>query len=881
MKPVKLTMNAFGPYATLQTIDFDSLGTSGLYLITGETGSGKTTIFDAISFALFGRASGSNRHFSMLRSDFVDSKEKAFVELEFISGRSHYKIKRTIKRNDKDKEKDAVLLLPDGTLLSRDREVSAKIDEIVGLDKRQFSQIVMIAQNEFLCFLQSNTEDRKSILRRIFGTGLFEKFQAKLNNLEREKRESVELIKNDFLRHNVDIHNREDQFLKWEEQTENDNAELHKTNKLLEQNDITKNEIAIKKDNAENLNRMFGDLDSCRRSLVKQESIAGDINLCRKQLELGDIALHKVKPFADEAARAKINLDKAIAGLAEANDLEKNAHSGLENADNTIKELPSLEDAQIALEELTKKYEAAFEETGRLDKLQKDLSVIEDKQAGLVKIQSEFEKLQCDYSGKDSQFRLLEEVFFKNQAGLLAGSLEDGKPCPVCGSANHPNPAVLTGGSATEEELSNAKKEKDMAYGKLEAATKNCNDCIIEIKTLSEIFCAALAMPDSGLELSRTYLHNIIDKNKNESESLKIGRQDAGKKYQFIRESWDSAKIKKSQAELLLEKAKTLIEERKRSEDEASKHANESLEKLKGALIEYGFAGESEYRQSLKNDADLKMLNQKIIDYDKNIEYLLREISRLEKETSGKDRPNLEEIIGQEAKAKEESSELGIKRDALISRLDKTGAMLAELRQSSKKYDKAEKSYAAVKQLADIANGKIADTPNGKLDFETYAQIAYFERVLHAANLRLKAMSQNRYALLRKPEVGDGRSKTGLEIEAFDAYTGRARSANSLSGGESFMASLSLALGLSDVVQHSSGGIHLDAMFIDEGFGSLDSDTLDIAIKTLLEMTGENRLIGIISHVSELTERIEKQIKIEKTISGSKIAMQAGNAGRT
>ena len=240
---------------------------------------------------------------------------------------------------------------------------------------------------------------------------------------------------------------------------------------------------------------------------------------------------------------------------------------------------------------------------------------------------------------------------------------------------------------------------------------------------------------------------------------------------------------------------------------------------------------------------------------------------RLTNETKDKVKPDLDKITEKLNKQNANMSELKINRDAAKERCDEKERVLKELKKSAKEFERFEKTYSAVKQLS--------DTANGKLDFETYAQTAYFERVLRAANQRLKVMSQNRYTLLRKTDVGDRRMKSGLEIEVLDAYTGKSRSSNSLSGGESFMASLSLALGLSDVVQQSAGGIRLDTMFIDEGFGSLDAEVLDLSIRTLSDMTGDGRIIGIISHITELRERIDKQIRVEKTSAGSKITMMS------
>ncbi|MDR0272549.1 MAG: SMC family ATPase, partial [Clostridiales bacterium] len=265
------------------------------------------------------------------------------------------------------------------------------------------------------------------------------------------------------------------------------------------------------------------------------------------------------------------------------------------------------------------------------------------------------------------------------------------------------------------------------------------------------------------------------------------------------------------------------------------------------------------------SENELAKIKKQISDYEKNGEQLTRDISRLEKETADKEQPDITRLQAETETATAESKTLSEKRDEITGRLSKIESALKELRRTDLEFDKSEKTYAAVKQLA--------ETANGKLDFETYAQMAYFERVLRAANIRLKVMSRNRYTLLRKTTSDDGRKRSGLEMEVLDAYTGKARSANSLSGGESFMASLSLALGLSDVVQQNAGGIRLDAMFIDEGFGTLDPDVLELAVRTLSEMAGANRIIGIISHVTELRERIDKQVQVEKTSAGSKICL--------
>jgi len=329
--------------------------------------------------------------------------------------------------------------------------------------------------------------------------------------------------------------------------------------------------------------------------------------------------------------------------------------------------------------------------------------------------------------------------------------------------------------------------------------------------------------------------------------------------------NWDSATKRKANAESAALSARTIVIERTANEQRLLRFRDEAQSVYNKALLKNGFSDEAEYKAALITEDELTELNSQAADYEKNGAQLARDIARLENQTSGKVKPDLEKLRNETEKVHSESKTLSVKRDDINGRLSKIETALKDLRRAASDFEKADTQYAAVKQLA--------DTANGKLDFETYAQMAYFKRVIGAANFRLKLMSQNRYTLLRKSDSDDGRKRTGLELEVLDAYTGKARSSNSLSGGESFMTSLSLALGLSDIVQQSAGGICLNAMFIDEGFGSLDTDVLELAVRTLSEMAGTDRIIGIISHVTELRERIDTQIQVEKTTRGSKIRL--------
>jgi exonuclease SbcC len=372
-------------------------------------------------------------------------------------------------------------------------------------------------------------------------------------------------------------------------------------------------------------------------------------------------------------------------------------------------------------------------------------------------------------------------------------------------------------------------------------------------------------LPEANRETLEKDLSALLTRAKETARKLAAQREAEEKALAALLQTKDAAIKRKNAAESALASVKALVTERSANHVKAQALHGEAAAMFTDALATHGFASEGAFKAALITEAELTSGGKQILDYEKAGEQLARDIARLESETAGKDKPDLPALTGGLAAVNAKAQTLTERRDEIKTRLNKISEALKELRLKEIEFEAAEKTYAAVKQLSDAANGK--------LDFETYAQLIYFERVLRAANLRLKIMSQGRYALLRKTEGTDGRKRTGLDIEVLDAYTGKARPSGSLSGGESFMASLALALGLSDIVQQTAGGIHLDAMFIDEGFGSLDTDVLELAVRTLAEMAGTGRSIGIISHVAELREQVVKQIRVEKTPRGSRVGV--------
>lgn len=1006
MKPQKLTISAFGSFAGKETLDFTRLGPSGLYLVYGRTGSGKTTIFDAISFALFGEASGRTRDRQMFRSDFADQNAKTFVDFEFTSAGHRYHIQRVVKKTGQ----DAVLELPDGPRVTGIREVNAKMAEIVGLDRNQFSQIVMIAQNDFLRFLQSGTEDRVAILRRIFNTEKFKSFQDKLKARAKMSGEKLMLIRNGFDQLGVNPHKREEQLQAWETQHKSDKESFADLETRLAELDKKKTALTKKIALAGEFAKKFADLDTTRTALAEHGRKAEEILLLSVQRDRGSLALRKVKPSADRLAETNKQYEKAKRELVEAVSKSETAAKEAEDAkkafdilplldetqtafdqlkkewenaavkdkklaalqadydtvaeqktsldatrkelnalEETIKTLPSLETAREALAQLKRRQEQAIEKRKKLDAMQAEHTIIETKQASLKKSQSELETLGADFKEKDERYKILYEAFLRAQAGILAGKLTEGEACPVCGATEHPAPAKLSGEDVTEAKFRDAEAARDRSRKKCDDKAKACGTLKAELGALVEHLFKDLPEYAPGVvwENAGKILADLPAETKTEIDTLD-GKVSADEKKlaelgtlfetstkkrgelssrctelnteiatrtvrlledfsEFLPDrsqnlSWDTvsemlpgmssqtrglvgklteqkesderalaelvkkrenATKRKVAAEASHQSALTLVKERRDRESESQKRERESRTAFLDALNANGFLDEATYRAALVTEEALDSMTKRIDDYGKAKDHLTGDIARLEQEIAGKEKPDPGKLTEESDALKALLDEVGKNRDEINMRLVNTAKSLDELRRLSKKYVQSEAEYAALKQLS--------DTANAKLDFETYAQMAYFERVLHAANQRLNMMSQNRYSLLRKSESDDARKRTGLDIEVFDAYTGKARSAKTLSGGESFMASLSLALGLSDVVQENAGGVHLDAMFIDEGFGSLDTETLDLAVRTLSDMAGGTRIIGIISHVAELGERIDKQVLIEKTPTGSRI----------
>ncbi|MDL2301692.1 AAA family ATPase [Lachnospiraceae bacterium OttesenSCG-928-D06] len=492
----------------------------------------------------------------------------------------------------------------------------------------------------------------------------------------------------------------------------------------------------------------------------------------------------------------------------------------------------------------------------RNTKVEKIKEAAEEKSNYCGNLQKEIELLTERFLSDIS--KLIELDSFSKMGELLINHIEE----------NGKEIKNLTKQIQKEEENYKELEEKNRTTGlQKEALETQITELSAEIRTQKERFQKDLkeykAVFEEELSIKEDSLGQVLKEKESMFKDLGTRLEADRKSLNQLKINRDAATKAQSESEVVLSTAHNLISDREIRLQNQKTVTKETEAEYEAVLLMNGFANEIEYQEALVTEEELHGIITQITEYEEREKEIRGDIKRLEKETKGKEQPDLEALNKELSIIKSQSQSLSIKRDERRMRLENTLRIKRELSKSAGELAKVEKVLSAVKG--------ISETANGKLDFETYAQMAYFERVLHAANIRLRVMSQSRYTLHRKEQSDDGRKRTGLEIEVADNYTGKSRSANSLSGGESFMASLSLALGLSDVVQQRAGKIHLDAMFIDEGFGSLDGEVLELAIKTLSDMANGHRMIGIISHVTELRERIDKQIYVEKTLSGSKI----------
>lgn len=921
MRPVKLTISAFGPYSGLTEIDFTQLGRSGLFLITGDTGAGKTSIFDAITFALFGEASGANRKVDMLRSTTASPTTPTKVALEFEYDGKVYKIERNLKY-ERAKERgagtttqkaDAKLEVPGAPPISGINQVDAKITDILGIDRGQFAQIAMIAQGAFMELLFTETKKRQDLFREIFKTEKYQTLQLKLKDAVSALKQQCDQGRaslnqyvagtvcdpngphaKDLAEAKVPGHMPTSEIVALvEEILEADKARLETLNKELETLDKEKGECDARLGKLDSFEKAQKDLEKARKDEKDALERLGPLEEAKKEAEkqkpeierlgteMADIeALRPRFGEAENLVRDIQRLEKSISGNEKTYNTDKeNLSNQGKRIDDLKKELDGLKDAGVDLEKLKADFNANIQRQNDLEGLTRQINAIAGEEKTLSNWQSVLDGIRRDFTKARTEYNRKYDLFIAEQAGILAQNLADGTPCPVCGSLEHPTPAQPSEGAPTKEELKIAKEKMESLQGRVDKGSQECEKKKGEIDskktTLGEQ--AKAFFPEFTLETLPELIRQESERLSEEKRKLNnsIVQQERSKKRQ---ESLRDTIIPKEEEEYkrnenTLGELQNTINSDKRGLEEKRGRLGDLRKNLPFPDLKASEAKKNELKQQKdKLTKDLEGATKAFNECDKYLSGLQGSISSLSDQvkdgcTIDRDKENarLEEI--KTAKGQKQPE-----KDRVSFRIQTNVTALRNIEAKSDAVIKLEKELAWKESLSKTANGDLGDRKE-KIMLETYVQASYFDRIIAKANTRLMVMSGGQYELKRKQSAADKKSQAGLDLDIVDHFSATTRDVRSLSGGESFKAALSLALGLSDEIQACAGGIHLDSMFVDEGFGSLDKDSVEQALKALSDLTEGDRLIGIISHVDQL-KRIDKKIIVTKDQVGSHIKME-------
>ena len=925
MKPLKLTMSAFGSYAGKNVIDFTGQQ-QGIFLITGDTGAGKTTIFDAITYALYNQTSGGERNGNMMRSQYARPETETYVELEFLyRGQTYrvrrnpdYKITKTLKNGKIREQKvphSVELTLPDGTVFPEKKNATdAKIIEILGLTADQFSQIVMIAQGDFLKLLYTKSDERKMIFSKLFRTDIYWKIQENLRRKSMEMDERIQENDRAFEQEKSRIIPLpESEELPLDELVERLRERLKDA--LKEQNLRRANveELNKKITKYEEINKLFRSLEKIRQTGKELEARQAESKERRQQIENARKA-DKVLVAEQQNLRQQQEVEQsaqAIAKMTEtlANDQEmfESLKTQLQESEAKQKrEAADIQKKMLALEQSFPSYEAlqnARSEEQQAKKVWEDLGKTSEesfhkKEAGIAALKEQqkqqeqvveqtkknWEQTSLGASESAKHYEHMYEAFLKEQAGILAENLSAGCPCPVCGSTVHPDPAKLSDHAVTELEVEQAKKtraaaeeKRDLAYAAFEAE-----------KTEKQKLAQAVEKEEADFVLAQT----IAKQQRKEAEQnyvslQKIAEQireklvypsfaEAKKQYAAMQKALAAAEQeieRKRQKVSELAEAMNTLKGQKLAEEENQKTAKKlaaKTEKEYAKLLEKsGFVSEETYHLAILPERSRSKLEREEKEYESQCLRQQSEQKLLEKQVSGKtytDTTELNEQLKAEKQALKEAEKTNME---LHTAYENDRSVLQNCAVYLEKGKKLESEDQVIKSLSKTANGRLSGS--AKIDFETYIQRQYFKQIIHEANKRLLTMSNHQFILKLKEEANTGRkTNEGLDLSVYSLVTDSERDVKTLSGGESFLAALAMALGLSDIVEGSAGAIHPDMMFIDEGFGSLDAQSRQQAIEVLGELAGDSRMVGIISHVTELKEQIDRKLVVSRTDKGSR-----------
>ncbi len=930
MRPLMLELCAFGPYAGVTTLDLSQFGQGGLFLISGDTGAGKTALFDAITFALYGEVTGRYREPSMLRSDFADPAATAYVRLTFAHAGRQYTVTRAPEQQRRKARGEGYTTVAARAELVREpeepvsgmRQVTAAVTALLGIDAQQFAQVSMLAQNDFTRLLNAPSADRTRILRQIFGTGSYQKLAEAAGDRAREAEKAAANANNALLLYMgslqaapdapetsplAALQAARDPYRAAEAETlaaaliEADAraaAEAAQTVEALDA-EIAKTSAALESARSraglcQELAQVRRDRDAEADALPARQAAWAETEARRPELEALTARLHALEseiPRYRALAEARRTADAARCAAEADAEAESQARAALDKTADGLaaaeKALAQLGAPETELARLQAQAETAQTLLDACAACLADLPGVRRAESDAAKAQAAYRAAQAAADDAAARHAALLRSLNAQRAGLLAKDLAEGQPCPVCGATHHPAPAALPDAAVTEAQVDDAARamaaaqkaatKASEAAGRSHAAVQagrqalqKAADAFFARRGARYTGPAAAALDDAALQ-------NALQA---QQASLRTGL--TGLQTRIAALTADKAR-----ADQLTEQRARLTEQR------AGLEQSWNAARQKAAASAAESAAKTAAAQAAAESLpypDLTALNAAKEDLSRQAGALKAALDRAaEERRAAQERQNaldarakaLQEALAAFAAAPETDA-AGLESRLAGRKADRAGAesarqaaaqRLAANRQAARQLAAAQKTAGAALERQKLWDN-LARTLKGnlpgriKLPFEQYVQAFYFDEVIEAANRRFTRMTDGQYTMRRRQSEAIG-DRTALDLDVFDAYTGKYRPVGSLSGGESFMAALCLALGISDIIQQSAGGMRIDTLFIDEGFGTLDADALEKAVDTLAGLAGSDRLVGVISHVEALQNRLTRQIVVRKTRAGS------------
>ncbi|MDE6730214.1 MAG: SMC family ATPase [Oscillospiraceae bacterium] len=859
MKPLQLTMSAFGTFAKETRIDFAEISRDGVFLITGSNGSGKTTIFDAISFALYGKTCNAKRRGNKhMHSDFVPLKEKSKVELEFLHQDQIFLVKRTLsfpksggtptpKAFLYQKQCNDYCLIEEGS-----DYVNNKIQEMLVMTQSEFNQTVMIAQGEFQQIVNADTKTRMSLFRKLFDTKIYEDFETKLQERYKNLKDQFEMQKKDILSLLERASFRESQ----PNAPKDASCAWMYLNALEQQNIYDQRMIAELESEKQNCRKaqdaLIRELTQAQQNNQKLQELSRYQDMFRK-LETQRPAIQEKQQQLETAQNVshvenvedfltKINLDLSIQNhnrnslqsrLPSQETALREAEENLQIANQHAETIPALIQREFELAQTLPKYQ----ELRKAEENVRQSSALVQKYTALYEIESQ-------------NYTQIFEDFCLGQAGLLAETLQPGQRCPVCGSLEHPAPAVRHPHTPSREQLDNARKAREDAEKNLNQTAQTCAEYQSKLQAIQK------ANP-----LLAQHSEQIL------LQELTACRQ----KIKQLQREQNTAQKKLDDAKSQFNRSTTQLEDTEKQIVSLEQELKQNQQKFLDALEQYHFQSPEEYQQAKLSKSNIPELKREIEKFQSRTQELQTWIKKSRSEIIITEPVNLEELKLQKKQKEQLCEELETEYHKLCSQFRTNQEIAQKLPEYIRKYNEINQEAQDYEEIYKTISGT-KGSGQAKFKLEAYVQQYYFRRVILQARQRLAVLTNQKFDLRCRETAKNNVSQSGLELEIFDFATNQWRDVSTLSGGESFMLALSLALGLSDIIQERSGGIQIDAMFIDEGFGSLDEISLNQAVELLGKLADGKRLIGIISHVESLISRIDSKIYVTKKATGSEIS---------